>query len=179
MKNKDDDGNLAPTEYQEKFLKAFDLVVEKCKDYCLENKDLIEKFDLERKDLKNIASCLFIKKEIKNKRKVIVENFPPTLYAKLNFDSNTKKISTPFYKGVKKINPMEFLNKRCIVQAAVIFDSILVSSQGIYLQVKVYELKMRKILGYEHKRVLSYSDSDSDSEISSSEEEPAKKTHKI
>ena len=63
----------------------------------MENKDDLEKYDLERRDLKNIANSLFIKKEVKNKRKVIDKNYSPTLYAKLDYSKITKCITNPFY----------------------------------------------------------------------------------
>lgn len=166
LKNKDNDGNLNPTEYQNTFLKAFDSVVEKCKDYCLENKDLLEKYNLEKRDLKNIANCLFVRKEVKNKRKVPVKNYPPTLYAKLNYNKKTKKITTPFYtrksneiplddwnSTAYQINPKKLENQKCLVKAAILFDSLFVSSQGIYLQIKVYEAMVR-ILEKEFKNAM-------------------------
>ena len=102
--------------------------VEKCKDYCIENKDNLEKHDLEKRDLKNMSSCIFVKKEnavSRNGKTVLqpVENYPPTLYVKLIYNKKNIKILTPFYEmknveddndGGKKVNPKSFLVKNVL-----------------------------------------------------------------
>ena len=100
LKNKDENGEINPTEYQKDFLTLFTKITEKCKDYCVENREKLEKYDLERRDLKKIANCLYIKKEVKDGKQVFVENYPPTLYAKVIYNEK-RDIITPFYKMKK------------------------------------------------------------------------------
>ena len=119
LKNKDKDGKLNPTEYQKGFLSFFKKVVKKCKDYCIENKDNLEKHDLEKRDLKNMSSCIFVKKEnavSRNGKTVLqpVENYPPTLYAKLIYNKKNKKILTPFYE-MKNVKTIMMVEKKSIL----------------------------------------------------------------
>ena len=67
QENKSPDGNVnghvlplcmwdrdGPSHSQKQFTDTFDAVIDKCKDWLLDNKDKIEKYDLEKADLKKM-----------------------------------------------------------------------------------------------------------------------------
>ena len=80
------------TPLEENFIKLLEEITEKTKDYLVENKDEIEKYDLLRTDLKNL-SPIFRKKE-KGK---VVEGVSPKLYAKTIFYKNNMEIKNSLY----------------------------------------------------------------------------------
>ena len=50
------------TEEQLKWVEKFDEIVERCKDYIMENKEELELYDLERSQLNKIGGCMWWEK---------------------------------------------------------------------------------------------------------------------
>ena len=129
---------------------TFNAIVDKCKEYIIENKDKLEQYELELSDLKKL-NPLYYKRE-KGK---IVEGAGPTLYAKLIISRKHDKIMTMVFDETTQqpIDPLEILGKYCFTKAAIKFESIFIGNK-ISLQVKVYEAEvglldggMRRLLG--------------------------------
>jgi len=129
-----------PTDEQRKWVDTFNNIVEHTKQYILDHKDDIERYDLEPAELKKL-NPLYYKRE-KGK---IVDGSGPTLYAKVMQNKKTGTISTPFCdeKG-NDVDPMTIMDKRCYVTALIKFESIFIGSR-ISLQIKVYEAKVQML----------------------------------
>lgn len=129
-----------PTDEQRKWVETFNNIVEHTKQYILDHKDDIERYDLEPAELKKL-NPLYYKRE-KGK---IVDGSGPTLYAKVMQNKKTGTISTPFCdeKG-NDVDPMSIMDKRCYVTALIKFESIFIGSR-ISLQIKVYEAKVQML----------------------------------
>jgi hypothetical protein len=129
-----------PSDEQRKWVETFNNIVEHAKQYILDHKDDIERYDLEPAELKKL-NPLYYKRE-KGK---IVDGTGPTLYAKVMQNKKTSTISTPFCdeKG-NDIDPMTIMDKRCYVNALIKFESIFIGSR-ISLQIKVYEAKVQML----------------------------------
>jgi hypothetical protein len=128
---------------EKRFVDVFNNIVEKCKDYLLENKEELELYDLEgRSDLKKL-NPLYYKKD-KGK---IVEGAGPTLYAKLIVSKKQDKIVTVFFnENGEQINALDLLGKYCYASGAIKIESIFIGGGNkISLQVKLYECKVRVI----------------------------------
>lgn len=134
-------GRNGPSESEKKFTDVFSLVSDHCKNYLLEHREDIEKYDLDMSDLKKF-NPLFWKMD-KGKP---VEGKGPMLYSKVIMNKKNNKISTIFVdEGTnKEIDPFSILNKPCSVTAALKFESIFVGNK-ISLQVKLYEVVVRLI----------------------------------
>jgi DNA replication initiation complex subunit (GINS family) len=129
------------TEEEKTFTSVIDKVVEKCKEHLLENKDEIEKYNLELADLKGL-NPLYWKKE-KGK---IVEGKGPVLYIKTLMSKKNEKISTVFINEEtnEEINPFDVLNKYCFVRGAIKIESLFIG-KTISLQLKLYEVLVRQM----------------------------------
>lgn len=148
-----------PTPYQKTFVDVFNKIVERCKDYLMENKEELGQYELERNDLKKL-NPLYYKKD-KGK---IVEGSSPTLYAKLIVKKDKKdgnKIITVFFDrdSGDTMDALELLGKHCYARAAIKFESIFIGNK-ISLQIKLYECEV-KIVNSGMKRLLSRPLSDS------------------
>jgi len=155
-----------PTEEQKKWVETFNSIVEHIKQYLLDHKDDIEKYELEPADLKKL-NPLYYKKE-KGK---IVEGTGPTLYAKVMQNKKTNLITTPFCdENGNDLDPLSILGKRCYATAAIKFEGIFIGSK-ISLQVKVYEAKV-KLIDSAPKRFLQGLNSSSSVVYSDEKEEP-------
>jgi len=128
-----------PTKAQKATTDAIDAIVEQCKDWLLENKDTIEKYDLDKADLKKL-NPLYWKRE-KGK---IVEGRGPTLYSKL-IESKKNGILTTFFDSEtdEEIDPLS-LKGHCFVVPAIRVESIFIGNK-ISLQVKLYEAVVRTL----------------------------------
>jgi hypothetical protein len=136
------------TQEEKEWTETFNNIVDQCKEHLIENKDEIEKYDLEMNDLKKFNS-LYYKKE-KGK---IVEGMGPTLYGKLIVSKKQDKIITMFYDfDGESIDPLTLLGKYCNVKAAVKIESIFIGNK-ISLQVKLYECEV-KLLQTGMKRLM-------------------------
>ncbi len=128
-----------PTAQEKAFTALLDDISERCKDHLMENKDDLEKYDLERSDMKKICSALYWKME-KGKK---VEGQGPTLYAKLVHYKKDDKFGTKFFEpnGGPDIQPLELVGKRCNAIAAIKVDNIYVG-RDIRLQIKILEAEV-------------------------------------
>ena len=126
------------TKEEKEWVKTFENIVEKCKDHLIDNKDEIEQYDLERRDLKKL-NCLYYKKD-KGK---VVEGTGPTLYAKLiTSKKQENKIVTMFFDNTdKQIQGIDLLGKYCYAKAAIKIESIFIGNK-ISLQLKLYECEV-------------------------------------
>ena len=107
----------------------------------LENRDEIERYELEESDLKRF-NPLYWKKE-KGK---IVEGMGPTLYAKLIYSKKSDKILTLFSDSHDNsdVDPMSLFGKYCFTEGAIKIESIFIGNK-ISLQVKLYEGVVRRL----------------------------------
>ena len=152
QENKSPDGNVnghvlplcmwdrdGPTKVQKQTTDTFNAIVEKCQDWLLKHKDQIEKYDLERGDLKKL-NPLYWKRE-KGK---IVEGRGPTLYSKL-IESRKHGILTTFFDSEtdEEIDALS-LKTHCFVVPAIRIESIFIGNK-ISLQVKLYEAVVRTL----------------------------------
>ena len=129
-----------PTDEQKKWVDTFNSIVEHIKEYLVNNRDEIGKYELEMGDLKKL-NPLYYKKE-KGK---IVDGAGPVLYPKVIENKKTNSISTPFLdKSGNDIHPMTVLNKHCYAKAAIKFEGVFVGAK-LSLQIKVYEAEVRLI----------------------------------
>lgn len=128
-----------PTKAQKATTNSIDAIVENCKDWLLNNKDKIEKYDLDKSDLKKM-NPLYWKRE-KGK---IVEGRGPTLYSKL-IESKKSGILTTFFDSEtdEEIDPLT-LKTHCFVVPAIRIESIFIGNK-ISLQVKLYEAVVRPL----------------------------------
>lgn len=139
-----------PTKAEKDWTDTYNNIVEKCKEYLVENREEIDKPDLDMAELKKFG-ILF-----KSKEKVIDEktgkqvtrekkDAGPTLYAKLIFSKKQNKILTQFYNMKNEpIDPIEMLQKWCYVTAAIKIESIYIGVK-CSLQVKAYELVVEPV----------------------------------
>ena len=139
--NKDENGTLQKTERETKFFELWDTLVKMAKQFCLENKALIGRYDMEEAHLRKIGCCLYVKK-VDGKA---VEGYAPFLYPKVKTNSKTGKVYTIFHKAVIKrgqdssLDLKDIEGKRCELRANIHFESIFVNSQHVTIQVKVLE----------------------------------------
>lgn len=129
------------TKEEEEFTKQFHAIVDVCKDYLLQNKDEIEKYDLDAADLKKFNPLYY-----KMEKGKIVEGKSPMLYGKTLVRKKDNQILTIFVNEDtnQEMNPMEIMNKQCYVTAAIKFESIFIGNK-ISLQVKLYEVVVKPI----------------------------------
>ena len=134
-------GSLQMSEKEKEFFELWTMLVKKAKAFCLENKALIGRYDLEEAHLDKIGRCLYVKKKEGKK----VEGVPPFLYPKIKMNTKTGEVYTLLKKGkVKKgENPNLVLEsiegQRCDLRANLHFESIFCNSQYVSIQVKVLE----------------------------------------
>lgn len=127
-----------PSREEKVWTDTFEKIVEKCKDYLIENKEECEQYELERNDLKKL-NCLYYKRD-KGK---IIEGSGPTLYSKLIVSKKHDKVVTMFFDfDSEPLNAMDLLGKFCFARAAIKIESIFIGNK-ISLQVKLYECVVR------------------------------------
>lgn len=143
------------TEEQKTWLDKFNALIERCKEHLLENKQTLGKWDMERGDLRKIASCLWWKRD-----KATGEVMPgtgPSLYAKMmgyNRDTGYSFETMLYDPNGDPLDPLDVVSKRCVVDAAIVLESIFLGTDGkIRLQVKIYEAFVR-VLDASRKRLL-------------------------
>jgi hypothetical protein len=114
---------------------VFEAIVKKCKDHLLENKDEIERYDLDSSDLKNF-NPLYWKKE-KGK---VVEGQGPVLYIKAMMSKKNEKITTMFINEEtnEEMSAYDLMERYCFIKGALKFESIFIGNK-ISLQLKLYE----------------------------------------
>lgn len=131
-----------PTDGQKSWTDTFDAIVEKCIDHVIEKKEEIDKYDLERSDLKKF-NPLYWKKEKKivngKPQLVVVDGTGPTLYSKLIYSKKKDTFVTQLKDmNGNLLNPLDLIGKYSYVTAAVKIESIFIGNK-ISLQVKLYE----------------------------------------
>jgi hypothetical protein len=127
---------------------TFDKIVEKCVDHILDNKEELEKVDLERSDLRKL-NPLYWKKEkrmVDGKTQMVpVEGTGPTLYSKLIYSKKNEKFVTNFFDvNDQPLDPLEMLAKYCYATSAIKIESIFIGNK-ISLQVKLYETMVEPV----------------------------------
>lgn len=128
------------TPAEDQFIKLIEDITEKTKDFLVDHKDDIEKYDLVRSDLKNL-SPIYRKKE-KGK---VVEGVSPKLYAKTIFYKNNEEIKTTFINEDEntEVNPLSTMKKRLHCKFALKVDNIFISGSKISLQLKLKEVSFK------------------------------------
>lgn len=125
---------------EKEWVETFNNIVEKCKDHLVDNREEIEKYDLEKSDLKKLNPLYY-----KRDKGKIVEGAGPTLYAKLIMSKKLGKIVSMFYDELgKDIDPLELIGKYCTCNAAIKIESIFIGNK-ISLQVKMYEAEVKLV----------------------------------
>lgn len=129
------------TDEEKNFTNVFEEIVNHCKTHLLDNKDKIERYDLDMSDLKNF-NPLYWKKD-KGK---IVEGKGPVLYLKTLMSKKNERISTIFINEQtnEEMDPFDVLHKYCFVKGAIKVESIFIGNK-ISLQIKLYEVLVRPI----------------------------------
>lgn len=137
-----------PTQEEKDFSDTFNNIVERTKEYLVENREEIDQYDLALSDLKRF-NPLYWKKE-KGK---IVQGTGPTLYAKLIVSKKLNKIMTMFFDfDGEPIDPLKLLGKYCWTKCAIKIESIFIGNR-LSFQVKLYECEV-KLLDTGMKRLL-------------------------
>lgn len=144
-----------PSAEEKAWTDVFEQICNRCKEYLVENRNEIGKWDLEMNDLKKF-NPLHWKRDRATGR--IEAGTGPTLYAKLISSKKDGKdnILSIFYDADAEtdepINPISILNKYCHVTAAIKIESIFIGTR-ISLQVKLWEVEVR-LLGGGSRRLL-------------------------
>jgi hypothetical protein len=137
-----------PTEEEKAWTDTFQNIVDHCKKHLLNNKDELEKWELDGADLKKFGNCMYWKKD----KGAIVPGVGPTLYVKL-MTQKRAGITTKFYRGRGEMDPLELKGNYCKIVAAVKIESIFVGGAKITLIVKLKEAEVQ-LLGQSQKRLL-------------------------
>lgn len=137
-----------PSKEEKDWSDTFDNIVERCKDHLVENREEIEMYELEKRDLKKLNPMYW-----KREKGKIVEGTGPTLYTKLIVSKKQEKIVTMFFDFEGDvIDPMKILGKYCSAKCAIKIESIFIGNK-ISLQVKLYECEV-KLMDSGMKRLL-------------------------
>jgi hypothetical protein len=127
-----------PSTEEKAWSDTFDSVVEACKVHLIANREEIDLYELEERDLKKFNPLYW-----KRDKGKVVEGTGPTLYAKLLVSKKEDKIVTMYYDGDgKEVNAHDLIGKYCYAKGAVKVESIFVGNK-ISLQVKLYECEVR------------------------------------
>ena len=130
------------TKEEKAWTETFDKIVEKCIDHIIQNKEELDKFELERNDLKKF-NPLYWKKEkrmVNGKQQLcVVDGVGPTLYTKLIYSKKNNSFITIFRDvDGNEIDPLDMIGKYCFATSAIKIESIFIGNK-ISLQVKLYE----------------------------------------
>ena len=130
-----------PTEDEMLFTDIIHKISDHCKQYLVDNKEKIEKYELEMSDLKKFNPLYY-----KMEKGKIVEGKGPMFYIKAMSSKKDGKIrvNTMFIDEETSdiIPPLDLLGKRCHVQGAIKIESIFIGTK-ISLQTKLYEAKVK------------------------------------
>lgn len=136
-----------PTPDENIFIETLNRITDVSRNYVLENRDELDCPELKTEDLDHMNLLYYKKGEDKR---------APLLYVKLNTFRNDKDVNirTLFIDENTKqtIDPMSLMNKRCLVQAAIRFESIVVGNK-VRFQLKLLEAKV-KLLDRGYKSLL-------------------------
>ena len=127
---------------------TFNSIVECCIDHLIDNREEIDKFELERNDLTKSKGGLnplywkmekIIDEKTGKPSRVKVPGCGPTLYVKLVYSKKQDKFLTQFYDlDGEFVEADTLMGKHCYVKSAVKIESIFIGSR-ISLQIKLYE----------------------------------------
>ena len=128
-----------PTPEEKSFTDQMENLCNFTKKYLVDNRESIEKYDLEINDMKKFNPLYW-----KMEKGKIVEDRGPTLYAKCMYSKKNNKFGTIFVNENENtnINPQDILNKQCHVKFALKIESIYIGTK-ISLQVKLSEVLFR------------------------------------
>ena len=128
------------------WIDTFNSIINHCIDHLVENREEIDRFELNRSDLtksKGGLNPLYWKTEkVTDKGKTVLRRVPgrgPTLYTKLIYSKKHDKFLTQFRN--LQDEPVEadtLMGKHCYVNGAVKIESIFIGSR-ISIQIKLYE----------------------------------------
>ena len=132
------------TREEEIWIDTFNSIVDHCIDHLVDNREELDRFELERRDLvksKGGLNPLYWKTE-KGRR---IPDRGPTLYAKLIYYKKQDKFLTQFYNAQDEpLEARSLMGQHCHAKAAVKIESIFIGSR-ISLQVKLYEVVVEPI----------------------------------
>lgn len=130
-----------PSQEEKEWTNTFNAIVDRCKKYLLDNRDELEQYELDERDLKKL-NPLYWKRE----RGKIVQGVGPILYSKLLISKKEEiKILTSFYdKNGDNVNGLDLQGKYCYVRGAVKIESIFIGNK-ISLQIKLYEAEVETL----------------------------------
>ena len=129
-----------PSQDEKDWVETFNNIVEKCKDHLVENRETIEMYDLEKRDLKKLNPLYYRKEKGK-----VIPGTGPTLYAKLIVSKKQNKIISMFYDGNgESVDPLALLGKYCYATSAIKIESIFIGNK-ISLQIKLYECEVKLV----------------------------------
>jgi len=127
-----------PSQKEKEFTDTFNKVCEHASQYILDHRDDVQKYELEKADLKKF-NPLYLKKE-KGK---VVEGSSPMLYAKVLQNKKLGVITSIFYDDQgRDMDPMSLMNKQCFVKAAIKIEGIFIGGK-VSLQVKLHEAEIK------------------------------------
>ena len=143
-----------PTQPELDFIDTLNNLVEKCKDYLIDNKKELKMKDLERSDLRKL-NPIYCKRDEEGE---IAKGATETLYAKLIMSkkNGVNKIITEFFdtQTGESYKPLDLIGKYCYVKAVVKIESLYLGSLKTSLQIKLYEAEI-KLINSGVKRLLS------------------------
>ena len=128
---------------EKQWVNCFNNIVDRCVDHLVDNRDDIEKYELEKSDLKKFNPLYYKREKFTGPDGKtglrVVPGTGPTLYAKLIFSKKNDKFITQFFDvNDQPMNVLDLLGKYCYCTGAVKIESIFIGNK-ISLQVKLYE----------------------------------------
>lgn len=131
-----------PSDEEKEWVNAFNKIVDRTTQHIIENREEIDKFELEKSDLRNFNPLYYKKEKHTEGGKTVLRVVPgtgPTLYTKLIYSKKTESFVTKMYDNEdNQIDPLDMIGKYCYCQGAVKIESIFIGNK-ISLQVKLYE----------------------------------------
>ena len=156
-----------PNQEQQKFFNLLNNIHETCRSYLEKNYG--------DNQAASLGEILFYKQiEYTNEkgktRKKKDESRAPVLYVKLIYSDKTRKILSIFRsKGMKNVNPLDYLDQYFNAKMAIIFESIYLAKNVISLQIKAHEVYIKPLKPRES--ILDIKESDDENDLESENEE--------
>ena len=129
------------TNEERKFVDCIEAISDHVKQHLVENRDEIERYDLELADLKRLSPLYW---KLDKGQKMLDKG--PTLYVKCLYDKRDDQINTVFIDEMKQkpINPMKILKEQCYCRFALKVESIFIGQLAISIQLKLIEVVFRR-----------------------------------
>lgn len=136
-------GKNGPGDEEKKFVSTIENVTEACKSFILANKDELDRPTLDQPDLVRLNPLYY-----KIEKGEVLRDHAPLLYTKLNIfrHDDSIQIRTLFTDEQNKtpLDPLQLVNRRCIIQGAIRIESIIVGNKGRpKFQVKLFEARVK------------------------------------